>query len=174
MSVSDHARGSGPKTHSAPIAVPGQRHPEVGADLPRGDRRQVAHPLVGPRVSNDQCAGARGGHRAQRVLQRALRPDRARGQAGAGGDELHVGEHRDLAGRRAEKPGRELGEAVEGEGAGPARPQPAGVVQPVRVAAQLHGRALAEMSGSDDRPDCRVVHRSPSARFDRELRRLTA
>ncbi len=48
-------------------------HPEVGADLPRGQRWEVVHPGVAGRVLDDQRAGQRDGHGAQGVLGRRAR-----------------------------------------------------------------------------------------------------
>ena len=124
-------------------AVPGQRHPEVGADLPRTDGGQVGEPVVG--------RGRRG-----RRADRPTRPSPCRATPPAGpatrptpgarpepaATSLHIGEQGDLTGRRVEQPGREIGETAQASGP---RPRAAATDGPPRA-----GR-------------CRAAARSPLA-----------
>ena len=115
---------SGPNTHSAPITRPlvaGQR----GA---RGRRRPARRRPAGGRGRARRSgrpvttsgAAAGGGHRAERLLQRARRRrPTPGGRPRARGDDLDVGEQRDLAGRRCRAAGPRARRAGRGRSSRP-------------------------------------------------------
>jgi hypothetical protein len=116
-SVSDQGRGCrGGHAQDADGVALGVEHrrAEVGADHARPYLRQVGRPRLVAHVRDDDGQSLGGGDGAGRRVEGGLAPHRPRRQAGAGDDDLDVVEQGDLGDRRAEQPGGELGQPVEG------------------------------------------------------------
>jgi hypothetical protein len=101
------------------------------------DRLQMGEPVVGGGVGDDErCVRRRGGHGAQRLLQRSHRADGPGRGPRCAGDVQLVAEQVDLRGRRAQQAGRQLGEPVQRGERVRCRPQPLRLAHARLVGAQ--------------------------------------
>jgi hypothetical protein len=107
------------------LAPDPDRHPEVAAREPAGERRAVAHPRVGARVLDRQGRPAEHGDGAEGVLQGPLALPGVEGQPVDAHLDLAVRVDRDLAVGRVEGLGGQAGEPVDHVAAPPGQ-EPAG------------------------------------------------